>query len=129
MKPIIKKNSKALKHPNFLCEDSGRCHTSPFESKLLLEWGFPIWTADCFYIDEHSRVFTAWRYGILSDPVVKEHSDTFIPCWTLGRLIWIIAIFSNVESIKLTKRSTKMESILFSIKNFIKFDFSKYNEK
>lgn len=129
MKPIIKKKNKELKQPKFLCEDSGRCHTTPFESRLLLEWGFPVWSADCFYIDEHSRVFTAWRFGILSDPVVKDNADTFIPCWTLGRLLWIIANFSNVEEIKLTKHNCNMEGLLASIRNFIKFDFTKYNEK
>ena len=63
--------------------------TTPEQSEQLLELGVPANSADCFYISTRSRIFVAWKYGILSDPVVERNKNTYLPCWSVGRLIEI----------------------------------------
>ena len=67
--------------------------TSIEQSKRLLKLGIPANSADCFYIDEHSRIFVAWVYDIELDPAIKNLR--YIPCWSVGRLIEIYLTCAN----------------------------------
>lgn len=91
--------------------------TSVEESKRLLKLGIPANSADCFYIDEHSRIFVAWVFGIESDPAIKYHR--YIPCWSVGRLIEILSILYGkpISWIEWCKEQPPIETILAEIES------------
>lgn len=68
--------------------------TTPEQSRRLVKIGVPVDSADCYYdkdevdIDERPYV-----YVIPDGKVFTEYTkDFYIPCWSVGRLLNIIAL-------------------------------------
>lgn len=106
--------------------------TSVEESKRLLKLGIPANSADCFYIDEHSRIFVAWVFGIESDPALIMNKK-YIPCWSVGRLIEILSILygNPISWIEWCKEQPPIETILAEIESGVSqnlLNFSKLEE-
>lgn len=79
--------------------------TSIEQSKRLLELGVPADSADCFYEYSSDNLSDGWRYKcfIGESAAIKNNLFSFrngytIPCWSVGRLIEILAICFGLPS-------------------------------
>ena len=106
--------------------------TTPEQSKRLLEMGVPKDSADCYYVlykDLEDYEILVRTKGDTGNAFFKVVS--YIPCWSVGRLIEIMNICSihNIVSIYRTDRDvTQIDIILETIINRINgnsIDFSK----
>ena len=85
--------------------------TTPEQSKKLLELGVPVDSADCFYSyhiktyahSEHTEI-TWIRPRFITDDNnpnwnarLMDGTQTYLPCWTDGRLMKIIEICSSYK--------------------------------
>lgn len=79
--------------------------TTPEQSKRLLELGVPADSADCYYVTKnnytailHDELFTKCRDNLIKVSKtayrVKMQNDDVLPCWSVGRLIEIVNIYS-----------------------------------
>ena len=107
--------------------------TTPEQSKQLLELGLPADSADCyltrFGIDEGWEVKVLLNYIKYSEIAINNR-DYCLPCWSVGRLIEIIAECYQVDmQFRYFVRGGMMESL---INTFIELreelDFSKLEE-
>lgn len=63
--------------------------TTPEQSKRLLELGVPVWTADGQYNDFNGNILVLPDWSVFS-PIYEN--NTRKPCWSVGRLMEIIAL-------------------------------------
>ena len=110
--------------------------TTPEQSKRLLELGVPADSADCFYShyiktyahSEHVEIIW-FRPRFITDDNKPDWSarlidgmQTYIPCWTVGRLIEIRDICTKYRITHADFNGNYMENIIMS------FYFSKLEE-
>lgn len=67
--------------------------TTPEQSKPLLELGVPRWTADEY---RDGKGYRHSLEGILDVELFFQNFPDYLPCWSVGRLMEIIKICSNV---------------------------------
>lgn len=104
-------------------------YTTPEQSKRLLELGVPADSANFYYDDEN-------EVQIVRDPEFELQSKGYFPCWSVGRLMEIIKICSDLDPILgyqiayNTKHKTSLLDIVIQIieDDINKFDFSKLEE-
>ena len=102
------------------------------QSKLLLENGLPIDTADCFYLGDQINI----RKGneLESNFFEKTCNDTF-PCWSSGQLLEIDLLCKEEDdAVWFFNRNNEsslnnfiFERIVLKLKNN-KYDFSRYSK-
>lgn len=70
--------------------------TTPEQSKRLLELGVPADSADMYYHLANHQYFVRDEYHIKQHDFFEFYKNIFYPCWSVGRLIEIIKICSDV---------------------------------
>jgi hypothetical protein len=115
--------------------------TTPEQSKRLLELGVPEWTADCYNTTKHigkipesATYKDVWKMSKWRDKN-GNHIEMY-PCWSVGRLMEIIKICSNLDTVLgyqiayNTKHKTSLLHIVIQIieDGINEFDFSKLEE-
>ena len=117
--------------------------TTPEQSKRLLELGLPAKSADCFwnnpigskmYASPIVRNKQSYRYK----DWFKKNNYFYTPCWSVGRLIEIMALcykfdLPNSGSVQIyttdIKKRTVVDVLISDIERYInKIDFSKLEE-
>jgi hypothetical protein len=107
--------------------------TTPEQSKRLLELGVPADSADCYYVTSVGKKPNIIHNNLDFDLKSKA---TQKPCWSVGRLIEIIKICSDLNAILgyqiayNTKHKTSLLHIVIQvIEDYInEFNFSKLEE-
>ena len=101
------------------------------QSKMLLKLGVPADSADCIYVrfSKKNKFSRKFRENVLSENPY-EHLYFYYPCWSVGRLMEIIAECYQVDiPFRYFVRGGMMDSL---INTFIElreeFDFSKLEE-
>ena len=108
--------------------------TTPEQSTRLLELGVPAWTAD-FYEFKNDGIINT-EAGILGICDIPLDLDNAIYCWSVGRLIEIMKICSDLDTVLgyqiayNTKHKTSLLHIVIQIIEdcINEFDFSKLEE-
>jgi hypothetical protein len=108
--------------------------TTPEQSKRLLELGVPADSADCYY--GLYKDLNVRRLGQLESNFFYKGDgicDTFLPCWSVGRLMEIYDIcVENTESWPVVKQDISyvintIVAIDYAVKEG-RIDFSKLND-
>ena len=88
--------------------------TTPEQSKRLLELGVPMDSADCYYTNDDTPIIHPC--GNLKNRyyIDEQYRKTYIPCWSVGRLIEIYKIVALRKEI-----DTLFEEIAYSSKDLI----------
>lgn len=103
-----------------------RNFTTPEQSKRLLEFGVPEWTADCYFrLDLYS--YKTEMCFTKEDSLLHHYT----PCWSVGRLIEIYEIVGENagQCVSTTKSTSRTESLVqLYEENATLLDFSKLEE-
>ena len=118
-------------------------YTTPEQSKRLLELGVPADSADCYYSHYIKTYIHSLYTEILwhrprfitkdNDPnwnaVLMDGTQTYLPCWSVGRLIEIYEICFGGYFNSRYFGHTLMEDVLLKIEEQIdSIDFSKLED-
>lgn len=103
--------------------------TTSEESKYLLKFGVPADSADCFY--EAIGFGGGYRqFPIICNSFKENRID--LPCWSVGRLIEIFELCTNLEFVRIKAECSILDDILWQIETHLSrgfsFDFSKLEE-
>lgn len=116
--------------------------TTPEQSKWLLRLGVPADSADCYTTTNNGRVFVLnLLFSEFMENIVAvgfNNPDAYLPCWSVGRLIEIMALcykfdFPDSGSVQIyttdIKKGNVIDVMISDVKRFInKIDFSKLEE-
>lgn len=120
--------------------------TTPEQSKGLLELGVPADSADCYYShyiktyahSEYTEILWHRPRFITEDNIpnwnarLMDGTQTYLPCWSVGRLIEIYELCTAQEFIR-DVGTPLMEDVLSAINDAVnntieQWDFSKLEE-
>lgn len=102
--------------------------TTPEQSKRLLELGVPADSADMYYKHTKLTPYVLFNNVLFS---VYSKAEDIIPCWSVGRLIDIIAICHGTPFYGVNKPYDLIDSLIAIIQSNVKamsIDFSKLEE-
>ena len=105
--------------------------TTPEQSKRLLELGVPADSADCYLLRTHTKGDT-FIVEVLHDELYSKKDKftnmlEYLPCWSAGRLMEIIAECYQVDMpFRYFVRGGMMESLINTYEDLrFEIDFSK----
>lgn len=106
--------------------------TTPEQSKRLLELGVPADSADCYYSyyiktyahSEYREILWHILRFITEDNIpnwnarLMDGTQTYLPCWSVGRLIEILFICCDERYMKINKYFALISLVDYTISTF-----------